>query len=918
MESTSILEETPVIGENLEKRKEKLFGFLKKKKDWMFYILLAFITFVGVYIRTLNLSKLKDVTTGAWTLGPDLDPFLFLRWAKYIIENGSLMAHDAMRYVPLGYDTAGEMKLLAYMIAWLHKFLGFFSLTDGVTYSAILFPVIMFGLTAIVFFLFTKEIFYEDNKTTKNLIALIATALFVLVPSLLPRTIAGIPEKESAAFFFIFASFYFFIKSYRMEKFRNSIIFSILAGLTSGMLGLVWGGVGFVTMTISGAVLFSFILGKINGKKFYLFGIWILVWAITMMPFSTRYVLSNLIESVETGVAFVVFFILLIDYILIQKNVLKIREKINGIKIPQKITVLIISVLIVFILIFALMGPEFIIKKVESVIGETIHPLDVSRFGLTVAENKQPYFISDWKESFGPVVFNIPLYFWLFFMGSVVLFGVMIKNLRKKERVLLIFGYFIFLICLIFSKYDSHPNPLDGEGNLSLLVYFGGALIFLGIFVYTYFKRYKEKELSVFEGFNFSYVLYFVILTMTIIAARGAVRLILVLGAISPVAVSYLVVMSVKKYLKEKGEVMKLLLGIAAIIIIASFLFTLWVYYQSDKNTGENYAPGPYNWQWQKAMSWVRENTPKNAVFAHWWDYGYWVQTIGERATMLDGGNAITYWDYLMGRYVLTGINEKDALDVLYTHNVTHLLIDSTEIGKYSAFSSIGSNENYDRFSEIRILLMDEKQTQETKNETVFAYTGGIVNDEDILWKDDGGKEIFLPRRSAIIAGILLTKEASGKFLQPEAVFIYNNKNYRIPLKYAYFNDTLFEFDSGIDAGIFVFPEFMGVVNNQISINNIGALLYLSNRTINSNLVKLYLFGENSDSFKLVHTEVNPYIEDLEKNGVNPGDFIYLSGFQGPIKIWEIKYPEGSTINPEYLKTDYPSIDLEIANPGEY
>jgi len=36
----------------------------------------------------------------------------------------------------------------------------------------------------------------------KNIIALIATAFFVVIPSLLPRTIAGIPEKESAAFFF--------------------------------------------------------------------------------------------------------------------------------------------------------------------------------------------------------------------------------------------------------------------------------------------------------------------------------------------------------------------------------------------------------------------------------------------------------------------------------------------------------------------------------------------------------------------------------------------------------------------------------------------------------------------------------------------------------------------------------------------
>ena len=160
---------------------------------------------------------------------------------------------------------------------------------------------------------------------------------------------------------------------------------------------------------------------------------------------------------------------------------------------------------------------------------------------------------------------------------------------------------------------------------------------------------------------------------------------------------------------------MKFLFGVFAILIILASLFTLWTYYQQDKYTAENFAPGPYNWQWQKAMGWVRENIDKDAVFAHWWDYGYWLQSIGERATILDGGNAIGYWNHLMGRYVLTGDNEKDALEFLYAHNGTHLLIDSTEIGKYTAFSSIGADENYDRFSWISTFLMDEKQTLETK-----------------------------------------------------------------------------------------------------------------------------------------------------------------------------------------------------------
>ena len=101
------------VHEIVEKRKDQFLKFFKNKISWISYIVLAGIVWLALYIRTLNLGRLRDVTTNDWTLGPDLDPFLFLRWAEYIVEHGKLMALDTMRYVPLGYNPSGEMKLLA-------------------------------------------------------------------------------------------------------------------------------------------------------------------------------------------------------------------------------------------------------------------------------------------------------------------------------------------------------------------------------------------------------------------------------------------------------------------------------------------------------------------------------------------------------------------------------------------------------------------------------------------------------------------------------------------------------------------------------------------------------------------------------------------------------------------------------------
>jgi asparagine N-glycosylation enzyme membrane subunit Stt3 len=898
--------------ELLEKRKENLLKFLKDKGNWIYYLILAFIVGLSVYIRTRNISKLKDITTGTWTLGPDLDPFLFLRWAKDIVEQGSLMKIDLMRYVPLGHDTSAEMKLLSYLIAWFHKFLETFSLSNDVTYSAIIFPVFFAAITAIAFFLFARKIFYKESEKTKNIIALVSTLLFVLMPSLLPRTIAGIPEKESVAFFFMFMAFYFFIKSFNSEKIRKGLIFGVLAGLMTGIMGLIWGGVTFVYLTIGGMVFFSFMIGKIEKNHIYYYGTWFLISIAVAMPFSTRYSLMNVFVSFTTELNIFMLLTLISHFYLVKK--FNIKNKIKLGKLPSQISSLLLTLIFIILLSFIILGGEFITYQIRDVVGNTIHPVSITRFGLTVAENSQPYFVSSWKNEFGPILFGVPIIFWLFFTGTIAMFNRLIKSMRKKERIILTLSYLVFLFCLVFSKYAPHPNLLDGEGNLSLIIYFGGGLIFVLSFLYFYLKKYKEKTFDTFKEFNFSYILYFILLTMGIIGARGAVRLIMVLAAFVPISVSFLVVKTTQKAIEEKEETMKFVKWSLAIILICLVVFSGWKYYQSEIYLAENFAPGVYQWQWQNAMSWIRENTATTAVFAHWWDYGYWVQSIGERATVLDGGNAIVYWNYLMGRNVLTAINEKDSLEFLYTHNATHLLIDSTDIGKYTAFSSIGSDENYDRFSWIETFVVDDKQTQE---ETIYVYVGqGFVFDEDTIWRQDG-KEILFPEKSAGVGAIIINFDKKNELKQPIAIVVYNKQQYNIPLKYAYYNNSLIDFGTGLDAGVFVFPR-LDVVNNQAKIINNGALLYLSKRTIHSNLAQLYLFDKNSEYFKLKHTESNFVVKSLKESNMDAGEFVYYQGFQGPIKIWEINYPSGINSNEEYLKKIYPNSELEIAQSGKY
>ncbi|MBL7001373.1 MAG: hypothetical protein ISR80_01245, partial [Nitrosopumilus sp.] len=39
---------------------------------------------------------------------------------------------------------------------------------------------------------------------------------------------------------------------------------------------------------------------------------------------------------------------------------------------------------------------------------------------------------------------------------------------------------------------------------------------------------------------------------------------------------------------------------------------------------------------WIDSMEWIKNNTSEDAVIAAWWDYGYWIQTKAERASLAD------------------------------------------------------------------------------------------------------------------------------------------------------------------------------------------------------------------------------------------------------------------------------------------
>jgi len=893
----------------MRERKEKMVYFFKNSQLWVLVILIIALI-LGVYIRSMPMHDhggrpgLWDITTNTWTLGPDLDPWLFYRNAKTIVETGSLPEIDMMRNVPLGFNNLKESQLLSYMIAWTYYGLNLIGMNISIEFAAVIFPVIMFALTIIAFFLFVREIFVRKSKKSKlraNIIALISTFFMIVIPIFLSRTVAGIPEKESAAFFFMFLAFYLFLKGWKSKNLKIAFLLSIFSGIVTGLMGLIWGGVLYVFIPIGGSCLIAFLLNKIHKREFIIYGLWIFFSFASMIPFSSRYSLIGMLESISSGLAALTLFIIIIHFLIWNTKISNMRL-LRDSKYPKTVISLFIGIVLLLIFASIFFGPSFIIEKVKA-IHQTIFKPVTGRWNITVAENRQPNF-KEWSSNFGPFIRDIPIMFWLFFAGSVVLFRKMMNCLKKKDAWILTVLYVFFFFGVVFSRY-SGDSILNGENFVSKLFYYGSVLLLAGFVVYYYVKYYKTGDKS-FEKIKLGYLLLFFLFTLSLLTARGAVRLIMVLGPIAPIFAGFLIIESIDKFRKIKDSTLKVIFGAVVILILILSLYSFWVFYNGVKAQSYSFVPSAYNMQWQKAMEWVRESTPENAVFGHWWDYGYWLQSIGNRATVLDGGNAIGYWNYLMGRWVLTGDNQDDALEFLYNHNTTHFLIDSTDIGKYTAFSSIGSDLEYDRYSWFGTFLLDEKNTQETNNQTLNFYLGGSALDEDLIIEENG-REILLPRQGAGVGAIVLPSINGRGYGQPYVLMVYQGKRYKVNLRYLHVNGEFFDFKEGIEACAYVFPK-IEQQGQGIKHNPTGAAMFISPRLFRGLLSQIYILEdplERFPNFKLVHNEPSLFVENLRSQGLDLLDFVYFNGIQGPIKIWEIQYTGEEQIKDEYSDTDY-------------
>ncbi|MCC7571869.1 MAG: hypothetical protein KO464_00575 [Candidatus Methanofastidiosum sp.] len=136
--------------------------------------------------------------------------------------------------------------------------------------------------------------------------------------------------------------------------------------------------------------------------------------------------------------------------------------------------------------------------------------------------------------------------------------------------------------------------------------------------------------------------------------------------------------------------------------------------------------------RWLSALIWLSENTPQEEVVCNWWDYGYWIQTVGRRRTISDGmrsgmGPWISGFGEFLGATDSTGIQKIVAMEqeaYRTTGNnfrMNYVLVDQSLLVKTSVLNSVIGRDTF------RTAYFYFRGTTTLNNATTYVYESGTT-----------------------------------------------------------------------------------------------------------------------------------------------------------------------------------------------
>ena len=520
----------------------------------------------------------------------EFDPFFNYRATQYLLDHGVdayVHWHDDMSWYPSGRDVYSTSQVpLHFTAAFLYKVFGAGSSLYNFT---IIFPVVFGSLTAIIVFALVRVI----GGTTAGLFA---SLFFALSPPIIVRGTIGWFKSEPLGLFYGLLGLYLFLSGLKSQNQKVAFGKLVGGGLFLAIGFASWGGVEFFLMPLA---LFIIVLPFIRRDHKFL------LWAVPLFVAVTLAVAGGFARP---GINFV----------------LGIRG-------------------------FALIGPTIFLVAL----------ILIQKFSREEVRLRNSLAI----------------------LGGSILAGVGIISSNilhlPSFRYLNAINPFLTSEDPLVDSVAEHATP-----NLTQnFDYFSILMLFAGVGIWLIFRKKWDDQKSLPVGIKNEMTVFALIIGIVGAYAGGTFARLELLTATSVIILASVGLAVLTSEILKKGTQVKIpdskkgtqaksdpkkgtnqakksssalgrITKISYVVVLV-FLLLIPTMFPANANWitvtkapptilngGSNYAISTNDWL--ATLDWIKNNTPQQSVVASWWDYGYWIQTLGGRTTLADNATLDT------------------------------------------------------------------------------------------------------------------------------------------------------------------------------------------------------------------------------------------------------------------------------------
>jgi len=902
-ENSVKLLETEIDTPSVLAKSDSMWNSIKKKAFYRITILVLLVCslLLAFSIRNSNVPILGK----KYLLGTD--SYRFLRQADIIASYGRLPKIDRMRWNPLGRDLSTILTLWPNMIAGSYRLLRTIY-SELTIYQVACYSGLICYLASLLFlYLLWKHIFDAS-------VALLAVNLLAVFPSMaLHRSCAGNADRDSFCLLLWIAVIYFYILAISNLHLKG-VVYAFISGIIAGIFALTWNGCGLTNAIIACFLGFKILRNRLEHRDVLIYTIW-LVCLISIALILTSSYQNLLLPYAFVAITFPTFvWLSSLIFLSLRKNSHWARMITGKRRIPKGVVSIALGSLAEFLVLLVLVVVQSAKfgETLQLIFDNFISPLGRDRLMRTVMELQslegeslvRSYYLIIITAIFGNVLLS-----YRFFAHETANF------------VLALVGFEIVLCGSMVSLFppEKIANPIY---YLSLVI--GGIALFIS---YILGRGSKEQVTSA----NHDKILWVLIwLFIAFASSRQAKRFIFFLDPVIIVAVSYFIIEIIRSLtnkqanlsaevcllviiifsefyvgfryslwtnlsqwlifciffievgltiflmialqrhqIKYRNRAAALGIALALILVISSDTFQKGLLHTSIDKASQMGPLGPQN-----GVAEIADYTDQDAVIAAWWGFGSIINWLSKRATIIDEDQWIPYWIHLMARHVFAAQSGKEALEFLYAHNASYLLITTLDLYGLIVITYNGSDASFDRLATF-VPLRPVKGKKISTEEMVTHFLPQPFNTTDTLTLD--GQEY--PPGKWSIRQVSIVSDKSRKRWSTVIHGIAGDQPFSKPPREFRFKEHIIETNDGIPGSIIVLP----------SKDDKNKLLYISEKARNLLAVRLYLFQEDIPGFSLVY----------DTNSILPCE---IDG----LRLWKIEYPSEINQRKEYLATKFP------------